>query len=81
MTVGIPSVCSPVGATCDIVEDGAQGFLPRNLDAWEARLTQLLEDAALRRAMGEAGRARAESWYCLEQQAPRLRAAIESALS
>ena len=79
MTVGIPAVCSPVGATCDIIEDGAQGFLPQSAETWESRLSQLLADAELRRRMGEAGRSRAENWYCLEKQAPRLQKVIESA--
>jgi glycosyltransferase involved in cell wall biosynthesis len=70
--VGIPAVCSPVGATCDIVTDGVHGFLPRTNDEWETRLSQLISDASLRRQLGEAGRARAQEWYCLEKQAPRL---------
>lgn len=79
MTVGIPAVCSPVGATCDIITPDEQGFLPRNGDEWETALTRLLSDADLRRQMGAAGRERAESWYCLDQQAPRLRAVLENA--
>ena len=80
MTVGIPAICSPVGATCDIIEDGTQGFLPRTADEWETRLRQLLGDADLRRRMGQAGRAHAESSYCFDQQAPRFRQALEDAV-
>jgi len=79
MAVGIPAVCSPVGATCDIVHDGVHGFLPSNADEWTERLLHLIEDAALRERLGQAGRARVEEWYCLQRQAPRLQAVIEAA--
>ena len=80
MTVGIPAVCSPVGATCDIVHDGEQGFLPRTPVEWKERLCHLIDDAALRRKLGLAGRARVEEWYCSARQAPRLRAVIEQSI-
>lgn len=79
MAVGIPAVCSPVGATRDIVEDGRHGFLPKDAVEWTQRLWHLIEDAALRHQLGRAGRARVEEWYCLQRQAPRLREVIEDA--
>ncbi len=79
MAVGIPSVCSPVGAVCDIVEDGVHGFWAAEPAAWQARLCQLIEDAQLRRQLGEAGRARAEEWFCLREQAPRLQSVLQQA--
>ncbi|MBV9867589.1 MAG: glycosyltransferase family 4 protein [Abitibacteriaceae bacterium] len=79
MAVGIPAVCSPVGATCDIVQHGVHGFLPRNEAEWTEQLGTLIEDKSLRRNLGQAGRARVEDWYCLERQAPRLQMVLETA--
>jgi glycosyltransferase involved in cell wall biosynthesis len=72
MAVGIPTVSSPVGATCDIVEDGVNGYLPRCEEEWVARLKALISDRSLREDLGAAGRQRVEEWFCAEQQAPRL---------
>ncbi len=81
MATGAPVVASPVGATCDIVRDGVEGFLPASPDAWLERLQLLIEDAELRQTLGEAGRARVEDWYCLRKQAPRLAAIVREAAS
>ena len=79
MATATPVVATPVGATCDIVRDGVEGFLPASPDAWLQKLQLLIEDAALRQTLGEAGRARVEEWYCLEKQAPRLAAIVREA--
>lgn len=79
MAVGIPAVCSPVGATCDIIQHGVQGFLPHNDEQWVEQLGLLLEDSALQQRLGQAGRARVEDWYCLARQAPRLQRVLEAA--
>lgn len=81
MAVGIPALCAPVGATCDIIEEGAQGYLPATPAEWQQRLLQLIDDADLRHRLGKAGRRRVEEWYCLEHQAPRLQEVLESASS
>ena len=79
MATATPVVASPVGATCDIVRDGIEGFLPDAPDAWLEKLGLLLEDATLRQTLGQAGRARVEAWYCLRKQAPRLAAIVREA--
>ena len=81
MAVGIPVVAAPVGATRDIVCDGKHGFLSDSPAQWTARLSQLIEDAALRRTLGAAGRERVENWYCLQRQAPRLAEIVRAAAS
>lgn len=72
MACGLPVVASPVGVNSDIVEDGVSGFLATDSDQWRAALMQLIDDAALRAAMGEAGRRRAVEAYSLQAHAPRL---------
>jgi glycosyltransferase involved in cell wall biosynthesis len=63
MALGIPTVMSPVGVNSEIVQDGADGFLPRAEDEWVERLASLVQDAALRARLGLAGRATVEQRY------------------
>ncbi len=60
MATGLPVITTHVGGVPDIVEDGQQGFLiaPQDGTALAAALDRLLENAALRQAMGERARAR-----------------------
>jgi glycosyltransferase involved in cell wall biosynthesis len=61
MAHGRPVVASAVGGLLDLVADGETGLLvpPGDVQALRVALERLLEDAALRRRMGEAGRQRA----------------------
>lgn len=52
LAVGIPSVCSPVGMNCDVVENGKNGLWASSLEEWENQLSKLIEDADLRKRMG-----------------------------
>lgn len=60
MATGLPVITTDVGGVPDIINDGEQGFLiqPNDGAALADRLECLLEDAALRRAMGAHARAR-----------------------
>ncbi|MHB1305022.1 MAG: glycosyltransferase [Acidiphilium sp.] len=78
MAAGRPTVGSPVGANTTIVRDGVTGFLAADPADWADRLRRLRDDAALRRAMGEAARARVAEHYALQGAAPRLAAAIRA---
>jgi glycosyltransferase involved in cell wall biosynthesis len=81
MSVGLPSVCSPVGMTTDFIQDGQNGYLATSTEEWVARLSALIEDVALRRTIGQAGRQTVEEKYSLHAQAPRLLAVIDRAAS
>ncbi|MBI4596954.1 MAG: glycosyltransferase family 4 protein [Candidatus Omnitrophica bacterium] len=72
MSVGIPVVASPVGVNSAIIQDGVSGFLANDEQTWFDRLAQLIDDEALRRRMGRAGRAMVEQEYSVKAQAPRL---------
>lgn len=56
MALGIPTLMSPVGVNRDIIQDGVNGYLPANEDEWVGRICALVEDAALRKRLGDAGR-------------------------
>ena len=79
MSVALPSVSSPVGITTDIVRDDANGYLASTTDEWVAKLSALVEDAALRRRIGQAGRQSVEEKYSVRAQAPRLLGVLEAA--
>lgn len=81
MAAGLPCVASPVGMNTQVVTDGDNGFLAADAAAWEDRLDRLLRDAALRDAMGRAGRARALADYDLGVIAPRMADAVLGALT
>ena len=72
MACGLPTVASPVGANRDVVIEGETGFFADTGYAWIEKMELLLCDAALRQCLGQAGRARVEAEYCLQQTAPRL---------
>jgi glycosyltransferase involved in cell wall biosynthesis len=83
MACGVPVVASPVGVTREMIRDGENGYLAATPDDWEARLGALVDDAALRRRLGAAGRADAEARWSLAAEAPHfvdiVRAVVEEA--
>jgi glycosyltransferase involved in cell wall biosynthesis len=70
MALGIPTVCSPVGVNTEIITDGKNGFLASTDAEWVARLKELLQDMALRRCLGGAGRRTVEELYSADVVAP-----------
>ena len=82
MALGIPVVATRVGGVPEIVADGLTGFLvpPRDPQAIVAATEPLLEDEALRRRLGEAGRARAVADFNLDRCADTHVEAFERAL-
>ncbi len=53
----VPCVASPVGATKEIVRDGVTGYTASTPEEWEAALLRLVDEATLRRSLGDAARA------------------------
>ncbi|MFQ6079891.1 MAG: glycosyltransferase family 4 protein, partial [Thermodesulfobacteriota bacterium] len=66
LAVGIPVVCSPVGANREIIEDGVNGYWASTEAEWVEKISRLVEDPALRREMGSRGRKRVEEGFSLE---------------
>ena len=71
MAAELPVVAPRVGGLPDVVGDGSEGFIvpPSDEAALAERLARLILDPALRRAMGENARARAERELTIEATA------------
>jgi glycosyltransferase involved in cell wall biosynthesis len=72
MAVGLPVVCSPVGANRQIVTDGVEGYWASSHAEWVEKLAALIDDAALAQAMGRRGRQKVQRTYSLQANAPLL---------
>ncbi len=67
MACGLPTISSPVGANCEVV-DTETGLLPTTTDEWLDALRTLRDDPDLRKTLGDAGRARVQARYSLQSQ-------------
>jgi glycosyltransferase involved in cell wall biosynthesis len=72
-------VATNVGGIPEVVDDGANGLLvtPRDPAALAGKIGQLLDDAALRRILGEVARVRVEKQHSLDAMGERLLALYE----
>lgn len=68
MSLGIPTVMSPVGVNSEIIRHGQNGFLPKTEEEWLEVLSQLIENPALRQSIGVAGRKTAVERYSVLSQ-------------
>jgi colanic acid/amylovoran biosynthesis glycosyltransferase len=71
MSCGVPVVTSDCGGMREAVNDGVEGFVVpvRNVQATATALLKLARDAALRRGLGAAARARVLNEFTLPRQA------------
>jgi glycosyltransferase involved in cell wall biosynthesis len=67
MAAGLPVVGSPVGANCEIVGQGEDGYLADSAQEWFEALDRLIADEPLRRELGRNSSAKARRCYSLEQ--------------
>lgn len=72
MSVGVPTVSSPVGINTEVVCDGKNGFLASSEQEWIDKLTRLIEDPQLRQKFSCQGRKTVVDEYSLETLAPRV---------
>ncbi len=66
MAAGLPVVASPVGANCDIVSDGREGFLADSSQQWFAAIERLIVSPDLRQEFGRNGVAKVAGQYSLQ---------------
>lgn len=72
MAAGLPVVASAVGAAKEILVDGETGILASSEEEWLQGIVRLVQDAALRKSFGLAGRKRVERFFSLQATAQRL---------
>lgn len=77
MACALPVVASPVGANCEIVAEGENGLFAQGADDWDAALTRLIGDAALRARLGAAGRQTVVARYSAQAIGPQITAAFQ----
>src|SRR5262249_21458527 len=65
MAMGIPAVCSAVGANCEIIQQGKNGFLAKTDEELIDHLKELVRDRELRGRLGMAGRRTVEERYSM----------------
>jgi colanic acid/amylovoran biosynthesis glycosyltransferase len=80
MSCGVPSVCSSVGGTPDMIDHGIDGLLvpPKDEPAICNALVELATDPARRRALAAAARRRALSQFSVDRTARQLIETIEA---
>jgi phosphatidylinositol alpha-1,6-mannosyltransferase len=76
---GVPAVAGRSGGSHEAVVDGETGFVVDDLGGATDALARLLDDAALRAALGNAARIRAVAAFTYDALARRLGAALDAA--
>lgn len=72
MAVGVPPVVSFTPTNAELITDDENGFLVKTESEWIGKLSRLIEDEALRKNIGEAGRKSVEEVCSVEKNAPKL---------
>jgi glycosyltransferase involved in cell wall biosynthesis len=68
MACGVPVIGERIGANCDLIEDGQNGFLASDHAEWTEAFKRLLEDPKLRERFAQAGRKTVVEKYSLKSQ-------------
>ena len=66
MASGIPTVCSAVGANCEVIQHGQNGLLATTPKEWIAHVKALAASPELRLQLGMAGRQTIEEQYSMK---------------
>ena len=72
MACGVPVVASRVGMNTEMITHGVNGLLASSVQEWVEALEALVDDAALRRRLGEAARVTVETRDSLAVNAPKV---------
>ena len=70
MALGIPAVCTRIGAVLDFIKDDSNGFLAETEEEWTEKISRLIENPDLRKRIGLAGRKTIEERYSVHKNAP-----------
>lgn len=68
MALEVATVMSAVGVNTEIIDDGNNGFLAMETDEWVNKISQLIDDAELRRRLGKEARKTVVDRYSVNSQ-------------
>ena len=83
MSFGLCIVCTPVGALAEVIEDGVSGLLvqPGDVEGLAKALRRTVEDADLRRTLGDGALSRYRKDYDVRAYPERISAVFEMAIA
>lgn len=70
MALGIPTVATNIGANPRVIENGVSGFLVNSDEEWLEKLGLLMNDADMRKRIGQAARKRVVELYSVKANTP-----------
>jgi len=68
----LPTIATPLGANCDIVQHGKTGFLANSEAEWHDAIDAFMRSPALRKEFGMKGRSLCEKNYSIQAWVPKL---------
>jgi glycosyltransferase involved in cell wall biosynthesis len=80
MALGIPAICTDMGANRDVVKHGENGFLAKSNEEWLTAFKTLIDDASLRRKLGDEARKTVVENYSMERCAELFSDAVKATL-
>lgn len=81
MSMNTPAICTAVGANCEVIQHGENGLLALSKDEWLNCFEKLIDDAALRKKLGDAGRRTIVENYSAESSAAKFAKVIREVAS
>jgi glycosyltransferase involved in cell wall biosynthesis len=81
MAMGIPTVCSAVGANVEVIQHGENGLLAGTDEEWVSSLESLIANPALRKRLGLMGRRTVEERYSMRRCAELFAQVVRSAVN
>lgn len=78
MSLGIPAICTDMGANRDVVKNGVNGFLAKSSEEWLTAFKALIDDPLLRRKLGDEARRTVVENYSMESCAALFSEAVKA---
>ena len=63
MALGIPTIATAIGTNFRVIDNGVSGYLVNSEEEWIEKLTMLIENPAVRKEVGMAGRTKVEHFF------------------
>ena len=81
MAMGIPAVCSAIGANLEVIQNGENGLLASTPEEWISHIEKLIADPSLVQRLGAAGRKTVEERYSMAHSAELFARVVRSVIS